>query len=216
MGFTDFKNLSRVAYKFNCEVEKTNFIEQTEFDCEEWMFKYITKNIESGPSYSSEASICERIISPIINLIAEAHNLPVWSHVQLDVNKELDLVGTPDYLLAPALPGEEEYKLPIACIGEAKKDKFTEGWGQTASEMIAAQMLNKNKKVPIYGLVTNGSFWEFGKLEGNKLTLEKKAFSASRDLQEIFNVLNWFFCEASKSAEILLDIEAKELAANNQ
>jgi hypothetical protein len=40
---------------------------------------------------------------------------------------------------------------------------FNEGWAQILSEMIAAQIVNENQSLDIYGVVSTGSFWEFGK-----------------------------------------------------
>ncbi len=208
MAFANFKTISHVAYKFDCEIEYKSFISQKEIKIDEVLMNYIKSNFHEGSSYINEYVICERLISPIIGMVANANNLPVWSHVPFNVTDELN--GTPDYIFAPGLPGNKDYKLPIACLGEAKKDDFIEGWGQTAAEMVAAQIANKNKEVPIYGLVTNGKSWEFGKLIGNKFIIEEKTLSVTDDLQKVLNILNWFFCEARKNADILLDIEAKE------
>ncbi len=209
MGYANFKTISHVAEKFNCDVIYKDFVKQKEFICDEWLLKYINKNLNDRLSYASEASICETIIRPIISTVAEENKLPVWSHVLFDVDKELDLTGTPDYLLAPGLPGNATFKLPIVCLGEAKKDDFEAGWGQTAAEMKAAQIKNNNEDIPILGLVTNGKAWEFGKFEDNIFTIESKSFTTNH-LDEIFNVLNWMFCIARKNADILLEIEAKE------
>ncbi len=207
MAFASFKTITDVCVKFDCDAEYENFISQKEIKIDQVLMNYIKSNFHKRSSYLNEYVICERLISPIIEMIADANDLPVWSHIPFNVTDELS--GTPDYIFAPALPGRQKYKLPIACLGEAKKDDFDEGWGQTAAEMVAAQIANKNKEVPIYGLVTNGKFWEFGKLIENKFIMEDAPFSV-KNLQQILNVLNWFFCEARKSADVLLDIEAKE------
>ncbi len=209
MAYTDFKNISQVCETFDCDLEKKEFVEEKKFECDEWIYNYISKNLETGTSYSSEASICEDIIKPIVKIVTDNNGLPVWSHVQFDVDKEKGLTGSPDYLFAPAMRGGVAFKLPVVCLGEAKKDKFDEAWGQTAAEMVAAQIANKNKEVAIYGLATNGKTWEFGKLLGDLFTIETKPISVN-DLQQIFNMLNWLFCESRKSADILLEIEAKK------
>ncbi len=208
MAFTSFKTITDVCVKFDYDIEYKSFILQKEIKIDEVLINYIKNNFHQGSSYLNEYVICERLISPIIGMIADANNLPIWSHIPFNVTEELS--GTPDYIFAPSLPGQQRYKLPIACLGEAKKDDFIEGWGQTAAEMVAAQIANKNKEILIYGLVTNGKSWEFGKLIGNKFIIEEKGISATDDLQKVLNVLNWFFCEARKSADILLEIEAKE------
>ncbi len=168
----------------------------------------IEENLKDNMSSLNEYVICERLISPIINLVANENDLPVWSHVPFEVDKERGLTGTPDYIFALAKRARMRFKPPIACLGEAKKDDFIQGWGQTSAEMVAAQIANKNTKIPIYGLVTNGILWQFGKLEENKFTIEEKSISAA-NLQKVFNILNWLFGEAKKNADILLEIEEK-------
>ncbi len=208
MAFANFKNLSSVCVKFDCDMEYQSFIKEKKIEVHQVLLDFIKDNLFNNASYINEYVICENIIKPIITIPAKENNLPIWSHTPFYVTDELS--GTPDYIFAPALPANQDYKLPIVCLGEAKKDDFTRGWGQTAAEMVAAQIANKNKEVPILGLVTNGTFWQFGKLIGNKFIIEEKAISVTDNLQNVLNVLNWFFCEARKNADILLEIEAKE------
>ena len=195
---------------FDCDLEKEEFVEEKEIKINDFYLEIIKNNLKTGTSYSNEASICEDIIKPIVKIVTDHNGLPVWSHVEFNVDKEKGLTGTPDYLFAPAMRGGVAFKLPVVCLGEAKRDKFDEAWGQTGAEMVAAQIANKNKEVPIYGLVTNGETWKFGKLVGNLFTIEKRSISATDDLERIFKFLNWLFCESRKSADILLEIEAKE------
>ncbi len=208
MAFKDFKTITEVCKKFNCDVTQAHFIKEKTIKIDDFFFKYIEDNLQNASSFLNEYVICEDIIKPIIKIVANENDLPIWSHIPLNVTDEL--CGVPDYIFALAYPGNQEYKLPIACLGEAKKDDFVQGWGQTGAEMVAAQIANKNKTVPIFGLVTNGKFWEFGRLEGDKLTIEKQAVSTTDDLQKVLNILNWFFCEAKKSANTLLEIEKGE------
>ncbi len=209
MSYKDFKDISDVCEAFDCDYEKKKFVKEKEIRLNEYLIETIKENLKDNSCFINEYVICEDIIKPIIKPIAKAANLPIWSHVQFDVDKERGLTGVPDYLFAFAKRGMMQFKSPIACLGEAKKDDFTGGWGQTAAEMIAAQIANKNKDVTIYGLVTNGTFWKFGKLENKKFTMEESHVSVE-NLNTLFNILNWFFCEARKSADILLEIETKE------
>ncbi len=213
MAFTDFKTLTAVCRKFNYDVEYINFVKETDFLIDNFFLDYIKENLKDKSSFLNEYVICEDIIKPIIKVVARKNKLPIWSHIPLNVTEELS--GIPDYIFAPAYPGNQEYKLPIACLGVAKKDKFAEGWGQTAAEMVAAQIANNNKDVPIYGLVTNGTVWEFGKLIGNMFSIEERPFSVE-NLNHIFNVLNWFFCEARNSADALLELESSKNIVYNE
>jgi hypothetical protein len=59
------------------------------------------------------------------------------------------------------------FEEPYLIVVEAKKDNFEEGWGQCLAELITAQKLNGNTKTEIFGIVSNGKFWEFGRLLEN-------------------------------------------------
>ncbi len=38
------------------------------------------------------------------------------------------------------------------------------GWAQFLAEMIVAQRLNGENRVIVFGIVSNGTTWQFGKL----------------------------------------------------
>ncbi len=208
MSYKSFKNISDVCENFNLDYKELNFIKEKKFNPHEYFINQLLKSFSQKRTFCSEGSICEKIISPIINTLGDENSLPVWSHIKLNVKKELNLTGEVDYLLAPEVVGGYKFKKPVVCLGEAKKDDFIGGWGQVGAEMIAAQMLNDNKEVTIYGLVSNGYFWEFAQLNKNLLTINKDAYNAPRELDKIFNILNWMFCKARKNADQLLMLDS--------
>jgi hypothetical protein len=52
----------------------------------------------------------------------------------------------------------------------AKKDDFEGGCAQCLLEMYTIQKMNGNPDITVFGIVSNGDNWEFGKLEGNLFT----------------------------------------------
>ena len=208
MNFTDFKNRSEVFEKFNLDFEETNFVKRKKIEIDERDKKKLLKNFKRPGAFSSEASICEMIISQILLVVCDENDLPLWSHCYLE-SKEIDLSGVPDYLLALSKTGNEVYKKPIVCCGEAKKDDFTGGWGQTSAAMVAAQTENGNKDIPIYGLVTTGELWKFAVLKGSKFIAHEESISATKDFQILLDYLNWIFFDARKNADILEELENK-------
>ncbi len=214
MAYKNFKNVSVVCEAFKLKYEEINFIKQKNIKIEKPYIDRLMEFFERGSSFSSEAAISERIIFPIIYEVARIYDFPVWSQQRFDVDKKLKLTGIPDFIIAPGLIAERDFKLPVLCLGEAKKNDFEQGWGQVSAEMYAAQLANsrkcidteKAKNVVIYGLVTDGKDWEFGKLEKDKIVINKDSFKAPRELKEVFNSLNWIFCEARKNADTLLAI----------
>jgi hypothetical protein len=83
---------------------------------------------------------------------------------------------------------------PPICVIEAKQDKFEEGWTQALAEMVAASMKGSNV---CYGIVTTGKAWEFGKLK-NSVFIREPDQVTTRNLQELFDILDWIVSEAEK------------------
>ncbi len=204
MSYKKFKDISDVCIKFNLTFEGINFIKTKEIIINNYCIDRLLEFFSTGSSFTSEIATCERITFPMIYEVARVYKLPVWSQTPFNVDKKLDLVGTPDFIIAPAQPAARQFKLPVVCLGEAKKNDFEKGWGQVGAEMVAAQIANKNKEIPIFGLVTDGKSWEFGKLEENAFTINNDVFQSPRELQKVFDILNWMFCEARKNADQLL------------
>jgi len=147
-------------------------------------------------SFINEVTICEDIIKPILDLVAEKYNkLFVWSHMPYNVAPEEGLKGEPDYLIASRIK-YRSMALPPLCIIEAKPEKFDEGWAQALAEMVAA---SKQGLKVCYASVTTGDIWMFGQLENGKyFTKDVIKISATTDLQWIFDTLNWMFSKADE------------------
>ena len=209
MEFTDFKKITDVLKMFNLEFSKKNFVKSKTLNIDKNEKNRLLKNFKRPGAFSSELSICEMIISQILIVVCDENDLPLWSHCYLE-SKEIDLSGVPDYLLALSEKGDEEYKTPIVCCMEAKKDDFQGGWGQASAAMIAAQTENGNKDIPIYGLVSTGVLWQFAVLKGEYLTLHEESISATENFQKLLDYLNWIFCDARKNADILEELENKQ------
>ncbi|MCB1189212.1 MAG: hypothetical protein H7A23_03940 [Leptospiraceae bacterium] len=198
MAYGTYKTIEEVGKKFDIESEFVEFLKEEKVQIEVLFFQFFLKNLKTPRNYISENSICETIISPILNIITEKHLLPVWSHVHFDVSEEEGLTGIPDFLIAPTSKTGFTYTNPIVCIAEVKKENFEEGWTQVLCEMIAAQRFNNKPNETIYGIATSGSMWQFGKLIGKKFIMDPRIYSATVDLQRLLDALNWFICEAKK------------------
>ncbi|NOQ35367.1 MAG: hypothetical protein GQ569_05660 [Methylococcaceae bacterium] len=199
MTYGTFKTYEEVAIRFRIKLIETSFIQESSIEVPAGLFEFINDNLRLKRSYISENAICENIISPILNIISKHHNISLWSHVRLDVSEKDGLVGIPDFLIAPVSDIGTTFTQPIICVAEAKKENFNEGWAQALSEMIAIQRFNETVDKDIYGIVTTGLFWQFGKLNQTNFTQEVVAYSAVENLQRLFDVLNGLFLEAKKT-----------------
>ncbi|MCB1190496.1 MAG: hypothetical protein H7A23_16005 [Leptospiraceae bacterium] len=199
MAFGTFKTLEEVLIRFDIESQTTDFVDEIQFEIPEIFFNFIQKNLKIKRNYISENSICESIIFPILNIISDAYDLPLWSHAKFDVSQEEGLTGIPDFLIAPISKTGVNFTSPVVCISEVKKENFDEGWTQALCEMIAAQRFNDNPQKIIYGIATSGEVWKFGKLTEKRFIIDSRAYSATANLQQVLNILNWFLGEAKKS-----------------
>ncbi len=224
-SYSAFQDISDVCEKFKLDYQEVNFIKEKKMELDEYYITRLMRSFNNPGSFSSEFATCERIIFPMIEEASALNNLPAWSQMPLNVDKDLNLWGSPDYILAPPVRASRRFKLPVVCLGEAKKNDFEKGWGQVGAEMYAAQLANLKKieeerienglvfdnkiskqikNIPIYGLVTDGNVWEFGKLDNKLFTINKEPFKTPSELNKTFDTLNWMFCEARKNADQLL------------
>jgi len=194
MPYSKFESIEEVAGKFDIEVVDKGIIDMLDIEIPDYPFSEITKRLNDSMSFINEVTICEDIIKPILTQIsAKYKSLYIWSHVAYNVDK--DLVGEPDYLIATRTK-HGGMGIPPLCVMEAKKENGEEGWAQTLVEMYATSI--QGAKV-CYGVVTTGDVWMFGKLENNIFTKDPVKISATRELQVVFNVLNWVFDKANAS-----------------
>lgn len=194
MSYSTFKSIGEVAQKFDIEVRSEPFIDKKEIKIPDYIFSRIKVSLTEDAFFINEFAICEHIISHLLDEVAANYKqLFVWSRAPFNVDKEQDLIGEPDYLIAPKTK-HGVMSIPPLCVMEAKQEKWNEGWAQTLAEMYAASI--KGAKT-CYGVVTTGKAWEFGQFENNIFTKDPTQISATEDLQKVFDVLNWLFCKAN-------------------
>lgn len=97
------------------------------------------------------------------------HRLRMWQERSLDAGKS-PFRGKVDFIFTPY---QVKLKTPFMVLSEAKKEDFEQGWGQCLLAMKTCQLLNDAEGVQfdMYGIVSTGKFWEFG-----KLTLDNQFF----------------------------------------
>ncbi len=192
MSYGQFESVEQVASLFSITVKDASIMNSKPIDISEPLFKSIRRKLFDSLSFRNEATICNKIITPILNIVAEQHTpFNVWIEEPFNVDKEKGLVGEPDYLIAPAT----EYggmALPPLCIIEAKKQDWDEGWTQALAEMVAASLKGAQR---CYSVVTTGKIWQFGTLEESIFLKDPNQISATRELQVVFDTLNWAFSE---------------------
>jgi hypothetical protein len=189
MAFSDYKNLSQTQKEFGGSYREESFLQETSITPPAGSLEDLEFNRANMDVFSSEASRTELVISPLLREAYKrfADKLSFWIQKPLSYDEKLS--GVPDYLIATkSALGKTVLETPLVVIVAAKKNDFEQGWGQCLAELIAAQKINDEPGRPVYGIVTDGELWKFGRLVESEFTLEPKGYTLS-DLPELFGAL---------------------------
>ncbi|MCF4965761.1 hypothetical protein [Nostoc sp. CMAA1605] len=197
MAFSNFKTIGEVLKAFQVTYTEANFISELAFTISDYFREDLELMMRDAVVDNSEFAICENLIYPVIKEVWKTyrHHFVLWSHQSLNYDEKLS--GFPEYILAKRSPlGKVVFDKPYFILVEAKQDNFETGWAQCLAEMIAAQRLNGEYQVVIYGIVSNGDRWQFGKLEGEIFT-RNITYYTIQELGKLFAAVNFIFqqCE---------------------
>ena len=193
MPFSEFKTIGAVVQKFQVRYTEANFIEPLAFQISDYFQEDLALMMREGVVDNSEFAICENLIYPVLKEVWKQYRqyFLLWSHQALTFDNTL--TGFPEYILARRSPlGKVVFDKPYLLLVEAKQDNFEAGWAQCLSEMIAAQRLNQAPPTTVFGIVSNGSSWQFGKLEAEVFTRHILPYSIF-ELEPLFAAVNYIF-----------------------
>ena len=189
MAFTDFKSADEVQKAYQISYIEQDFITFTPRALPEYFVREFEFNRENFDIFGSEASRCEAVIYPILREACKSfiQGYSLWSHKS--ISADAVLTGTPDYVVAKRSQlGKNVLDFPLVLVAEAKQNDFVRGWGQCLAEMVAAQRLNGNQVLPVYGIVTDGESWQFGQLVGAVFTRNYTRATIDR-LEEVYGAV---------------------------
>jgi hypothetical protein len=131
-------------------------------------------------SLENELTRREFLLAPILSEVRHITNSKLRSEYWFEYNHQLK--GSLDYLL------KNEKNLVIA---EAKQADLTRGFTQLAVEMIALDKAEATEKEIIYGAVTTGEEWRFGKLNRQTKTIfqDITLYVLPTNLEQIMQIL---------------------------
>lgn len=203
MAFSNYKSIGVVIKKFQIKYVQSNFILEVDFPVKQSFKEELDLLFIDGVIDNSENAICENFIYPVLKEVWKSYRskLTLWSHQALAYDE--DLSGVPDYTVTQRNPlATIVFDKPYFLTVEAKQDKFEEGWGQCLAEMIAVQRINNDFASDIFGIVSNGKIWQFGKLISDVFTRHKNLYLI-QDLDKLFAAVNYIFqqCELKISKQ---------------
>ncbi|NEP40635.1 MAG: hypothetical protein F6K35_15910 [Okeania sp. SIO2H7] len=144
---------------------------------------------------ATEKARSELIIAPILFAIKKQLNnqISVFSGVEFNVDIERELNGFCDFIISRSTL-QLLIEAPVVALVEAKNDNIKSGLAQCMAEMVAAQIFNQreDREFPsIYGVVTNGTLWQFLELESQTITIDLEEYSV-KNLPKILGILTSF------------------------
>jgi hypothetical protein len=208
MSFSQYKNLGETIQAFQIQYLEANFIQELAFPVSDYFRQDWDLMIDEGVVDNSEFAICQNLIYPVLKEVWKAYRSKFLLWTQKFFNYDASLSGFPEYVLARRSPlGKVVFDKPYFILVEAKQDNFDAGWGQCLAEMVAAQRLDDELNITVYGIVSNGEIWQFGKLEDRMFT-RNKTFYTIQALDQLFAVVNYLFqqCEIQLDQKIPLSI----------
>ncbi|MGL5062845.1 MAG: hypothetical protein ACRC62_22955 [Microcoleus sp.] len=197
MCFSNYRELGKVLQEFQIYYTEADFMGETEFSIPRYFIEDLEIVMQDGLPDYSEFTICENLIYPVLKEVWKDYRTKfvLWSHKYLMDCETSDRF--PEYILAKRSPlGKVVFDKPYLIIVDAKEDRFHEGWVQCLLEMIVAQQLNNQTNHTIFGIVSHGRSWEFGKLELDKFTCNRKSYTIQQ-IDNLFAAVNYIFqqCE---------------------
>lgn len=131
-------------------------------------------------SMENEITRREFLIAPIMSLVRHLTKAKLISEYWLEINHQLK--GSLDYYL------KRENELLVI---EAKNADLTRAFTQLAVELVAIDKAEETDKNIIYGAVSTGQEWQFGRLERDKKKFfqDINTYAVPSNLEDIVRIL---------------------------
>ena len=201
MAFSDFKAIPDVQEKFKITYATDDLLGTEEIvNPSDQFLSELEFSMKYIDVYASEGARCENVIYPILREVYKGYADAYALWVKKPLTYDETLSGTPDYFISTRSElGILTVGTPLIILVEAKKNDFEQGWGQCLAELVAAQKINDDPDTPVYGIVSDGERWQFGKLTSDAFTRHKTSFSID-NIPTLFGAIDAVFKAASKAS----------------
>lgn len=190
MPFADYKTLGEALAALQVSEAEEVFVQPQPVSVSNYFRAELEVTLREFDVTCSEAAICEGLLFPVLKEAMKQFTdvLGLWSHVSLYHGSEF--LGVPDYVIAKRSPlSRRVLGTPYAMIIEAKKNDFDAGWGQCVAALHSLQQMNGDPTRVVYGGVSDGFIWRFGRLAGQTFTRHPQDYSLTR-LDELLGALH--------------------------
>jgi hypothetical protein len=201
MAFSNFKTVGQVIEQYPLRYKRERFLPDVSIELSALFLENIDFSLDKQTENENEFFFRESLIFPFLQQAWKHHNLlKLWYHQTLAYDDKL--CGEPDYFISVWRDEviDKWINTPLLAVAEAKKQDFDGGWGQCLAAMLACQKINQDEKLTVYGIVSTGMFWEFGKLLQNVFTKHSVSYSIAEP-QKILGNLDYVFAECEKQVQ---------------
>jgi hypothetical protein len=200
MAIAQSDSLGEMAKRHRVEIVTRSFLDSRPTPANPRLEEDLKFNLEHIPFRVSEEATRAFLVGPILREVWKpfCDALTLWSHPRLE---GLDVrYGRPDFCFTRLSPlgmvQDPPYVLMVDCTNQ---DDFDKPWAHCLGAMLAAQKQNEPAKLPILGIVSNGTNWNLGKLEGDAFTQEMRNYSVT-ELPALLGALNAILALAKQNA----------------
>ncbi|NER22164.1 MAG: hypothetical protein F6J86_05970 [Symploca sp. SIO1B1] len=193
MVFNNYTSVGNLINKFHISYIEGNYIPATKIDINKHFLADLRLVINERVFENSQEAICEGIIYPILKEVWKPYRqkITLWSHQPLSPGNELSWI--PDYLVTKKSSlGRVVLDYPYFVVIEVTQNGVNEGWGKCLAELIAAQRINRTKEKAVFGIVSNGITWEFGRLKADTFAKDTQIYTI-RELAKLMAAINYIF-----------------------
>lgn len=200
MAFSDFKSVDEALENFKITFTWGDFIESIKSE-ESTPPAHLLHDFEFAQEhidvFASESARCHALIYPVLWECYKAYAKDYALWIGKSITYDETLTGTPDYFVSTRSEfGVPVVGTPLILLVEAKRNDFVLGWGQCLAELVAAQKINGDASEPVYGIVSDGEQWQFGRLVGDVFTRNRTRYT-SDSLPRLFGAVEAVFRSAT-------------------
>ena len=205
MKFTDYQDLHQVQADYQIKYQEIEFVSECWTDVSiifdvDFDFHKNCCNIDQSDIARRELMILPVLKELYQNCSGIKGKPGFWVQSKLELDEKLS--GTVDYIFtAQSELSKTLLSLPILIlITQAKCNNFEQGWGHCLAALVTADHLNHHSR-PVYGIVTDGKLWEFGRLYNQVFTKNSASYTIT-DLDKLFCMLNGLFSLATQDLKV--------------
>lgn len=152
--------------------------------------EYLRAKLEKKVDIWNEQELIVKFIALLMDLVNfDTPHYQSYANRKLKAKiEDIELSGDVDFMIAS---GEFEPEAPYFCLREYKREQAAhkDPKGQLLAAMLAAQTINKNTSMPIYGAYVLGRNWFFLTLENRKYAISNSFTATKSEIHDIFKRL---------------------------